>query len=179
MGQCLERFAIHASIVSGRQPRTRPIMASGSGRRPGTWLYAFTVLRDRPVLSATSATDRYFCTVPTVNTRTGTPAWVSRPVRFSAMLRRMAARRSPWLDDRAALLVRLLDEEHQLTITHDVAREDISDHLDLVAEMMRIGRKAAKVYVTDDVITQMADRIAQAVREHTSPDGRPPLRVVE
>lgn len=75
-------------------------------------------------------------------------------------------RRSPWLNDRAALLVRLLHERHGLTVTKDAARQDISDHLDHVAEMMRISRQAAKMYVTDDVISDMADRIAAAVTRH-------------
>ena len=39
-----------------------------------------------------------------------------------------------------------------LTITEDVAREDISDHVDRVATMMRVGQQAAKFYVTDEVI---------------------------
>lgn len=75
------------------------------------------------------------------------------------------ARRSPWLDDRAALLVRLLADRHGLTLSHDVARQDISDDLDHVARLMRIGRQAAKVYVTDDVISGLADRIAAGVAE--------------
>ena len=49
-------------------------------------------------------------------------------------------------------------------MSEDVARHDISDHLDHIAEMMRIGRQAAKMYVTDDVIGDIADRIAAAVR---------------
>ena len=75
-------------------------------------------------------------------------------------------RRSPWLDDRAALLVTLLADRHGLTLSHDVASQDISDDLDHVARLMRIGRQAAKVYVTDDAISTMADRIATAVAEH-------------
>jgi Zn-dependent protease with chaperone function len=76
------------------------------------------------------------------------------------------ARRSPWLDDRTTLLVTLLAQRHNLTVTEDVARQDISDHLDHVAAMMRIGPQAAKMYVTDQVITDMADRIAAAVTAH-------------
>lgn len=75
------------------------------------------------------------------------------------------ARRSPWLDDRAALLVSLLADRHGLTVSEDTARQDISDDLDHVARLMRIGRQAAKVYITDDAITKMADRIAAAVAE--------------
>jgi hypothetical protein len=76
------------------------------------------------------------------------------------------ARRSPWLDDRAALLVKLLADRHGLTVSEDVARQDISDDVDHVARLMRIGRQAAKVYLTDDTISSMADRIAAAVAEH-------------
>ena len=78
------------------------------------------------------------------------------------------ARRSPWLDDRAALLVSLLADRHGLTVSEDTARQDISDDLDHVARLMRIGRQAAKFYITDDTISKMADRIAAAVTEHPS-----------
>lgn len=73
-----------------------------------------------------------------------------------------------WLDDRAALLVSLLAERHGLTVSVDIARQDISDDLDHVARLMRIGRQAAKVYITDDTISKMADRIAAAVAEDQS-----------
>ena len=69
------------------------------------------------------------------------------------------------LDDRAALLVSLLCDRHGLTISEDIARQDISDDLDHVARLMRIGRQAAKFYVTDDSISAMADRSAAAVAE--------------
>ncbi|WP_234791763.1 hypothetical protein [Mycolicibacterium conceptionense] len=90
-----------------------------------------------------------------------------------------AARRSPWMNDRAELLVRLLRERHGLQLSEATAREDISNHVDLVAELMRVGRQSAKAYVTDDVISQMVDRIAAAVQEHLKQGGRPNLRVVE
>jgi hypothetical protein len=50
------------------------------------------------------------------------------------------------------LLVRLLDERYGLAITEDVAREDSSNHVDQVASMMRVGRQAAKYFVTDGVV---------------------------
>lgn len=91
-----------------------------------------------------------------------------------------SARRSPWLNDRSALLVRLLSEVHGLTVTEDCVREDISDHLDYVAKRMRIGRQSAKAYVTDDAIAAMADRIAFEVFHQTNPDGgEPHLRAVD
>jgi poly-beta-hydroxyalkanoate depolymerase len=40
----------------------------------------------------------------------------------------------------------LLQDRHGLTVSEDVARHDISDYIDYVAEMMRIGRQAAKMY---------------------------------
>lgn len=67
------------------------------------------------------------------------------------------------MNEKAALLVQVLSERYGLTITEDIAREDISNHVDHVAMMMRIGRQAAKFYVTDDVIREFADRIAKAV----------------
>lgn len=73
------------------------------------------------------------------------------------------ARRSPWMNEKAQLLVRLLDKRYGLTITEDVAREDISDHVDRVATVMRVGRQAAKFYVTDEVIVGFAAHIATAV----------------
>jgi hypothetical protein len=68
------------------------------------------------------------------------------------------ARRSPWLDDRTALLLAKLGE-HGMTLPEDTARGLVSDHLDTTARLMRIGRQAAKYYVTDDVISSIADQI--------------------
>ena len=72
----------------------------------------------------------------------------------------------PWLDEPTALLVSLLADRHNLTVTEDAARQDISDDLDHLARLMRTGRQVAKMYVTDEVISDMADRIAAAVAEH-------------
>ncbi|SHS63237.1 Uncharacterised protein [Mycobacteroides abscessus subsp. abscessus] len=87
----------------------------------------------------------------------------------------MAARRSPWLNERTALLLRYLCEVHRLQISEDVARQGISDHLDFVAERMRIGRQSAKMYITDDVILEMANKIARAT---ATVNGHAPLRLV-
>jgi hypothetical protein len=68
------------------------------------------------------------------------------------------ARSSPWLNERTTLLlVRLA--EHGITAPEEVLRQLISDHLDTTARLMRIGRQAAKVYVTDDVIGTLADQL--------------------
>ncbi|SIJ38935.1 Uncharacterised protein [Mycobacteroides abscessus subsp. bolletii] len=87
----------------------------------------------------------------------------------------MAARRSPWLNERTALLLQYLCEVHRLQISEDVARQGISDHLDFVAERMRIGRQSAKMYITDDVILEMANKIARAT---AAENGHAPLRLV-
>ncbi|AQT78340.1 hypothetical protein B1R94_02450 [Mycolicibacterium litorale] len=68
------------------------------------------------------------------------------------------------MNDRAQLLVRLLAEQG-FDISEDVAREDISSQVDLIAERMRIGRQAAKVYVTDEFVAGLAEHIARAVTE--------------
>lgn len=79
------------------------------------------------------------------------------------------------MNERAQLLVTLLDERYGLVITEDVARDDISDHVDYVATMMRVGRQAAKFYVTEDTISDMADRIAREVaRQQTKEALQPP-----
>ncbi|MBE5453532.1 hypothetical protein E3G52_000396 [Mycobacteroides abscessus] len=95
----------------------------------------------------------------------------------------MLPRRSPWLDDRATLLVKYLDDLHGLQISEETARHDVSCHVDFVAERMRIQRRAAKNYVTDSVIRGLADHIAQgvadALREQSEETQRPVLRVVE
>lgn len=67
-------------------------------------------------------------------------------------------RRSRWLDDRVAVLLTRLGE-YEMTLPEDVVRQLISDHLDTTARLMRIGRQAAKFYVTNDVITGIADQI--------------------
>ena len=88
----------------------------------------------------------------------------------------MAARRSSWLDDRAALLVRILVENHQLTIPQDVAREDISNQLDHIAERMRIQRPSAKPYISDQWVQTFADHIAEQFHQANQDDRT--LRVV-
>ncbi|ORJ52849.1 hypothetical protein [Mycobacterium simiae] len=68
------------------------------------------------------------------------------------------ARRSPWMNERTSLLLARLGE-YEMTLPEDIARQLISDHLDTTAELMRIGRQAAKFYVTDDVIAKIADQL--------------------
>jgi hypothetical protein len=70
------------------------------------------------------------------------------------------------MNQRAAQLVRLLDQRHGHNITEDTAREDISHQVDLIAEWMRIGRQAAKYYVTEEYISGFADHIAAVIDRH-------------
>lgn len=88
----------------------------------------------------------------------------------------MAARRSPWMTERAELLVKLLTERYGLAITEPIARRDISDHLEYVAETMGIGAQAAKVYVTADTISDLADRIGHEVERQRSEEDQKPKR---
>lgn len=82
------------------------------------------------------------------------------------------------MNERAELLVRLLQEGHGLQISETAVRETISEHVDHVAATMRVGRQAAKVYVTEAVVGGMAVRIAAAIREHR--DSTPTkLRIVK
>jgi hypothetical protein len=68
------------------------------------------------------------------------------------------ARRSRWIDDRTARLLSCL-AEYELAVPEDVARQLISDHLDGIAERMRIGRQAARYYFTDEAIQTLADEL--------------------
>lgn len=77
------------------------------------------------------------------------------------------ARSSPWLNDRAALLVQLL-ASRGLTVSERAARQDISDYLNQVAARMRISRQAAKPYLGEEMIEALADHIAVVVDEHST-----------
>ena len=79
------------------------------------------------------------------------------------------ARSSQWLDERVARLLQRL-AEHGMILPDDVARQFLSDHLDTTARLMRIGRQAVKVYVTDDVIDQLADQLLGVDKAHAQPN---------
>lgn len=68
------------------------------------------------------------------------------------------------------LLARL--GEHEMTLPEDVVHNLVSDHLDTTARLMRIGRQAAKFYVTDDVITGLADQILGIDQAESRATGR-------
>nr|WP_078345143.1 hypothetical protein [Mycobacteroides chelonae] len=54
---------------------------------------------------------------------------------------------------------------HGLETPENRARERISNQVDFTAERMRIGRQAAKYYVTQDLVEKMADTTARAFRK--------------
>ncbi|QBC87409.1 hypothetical protein B6K05_023590 [Mycobacterium avium subsp. hominissuis] len=90
-------------------------------------------------------------------------------------------RRSPWLDERTTLLAGILASKHGIATTDallDAIRDDISDHLNFVAQRMRIQRRSAKMYITDEVIDDLANRIATTVRRRQA-KGAAHLRVIE
>jgi hypothetical protein len=82
----------------------------------------------------------------------------------------MAARRSPWLNDRTDLLLAELGKR-EMTLPEDVARQVISDRLDEVAARMDVGRRAARNYVNDDMI---ADLAAEILGINNGPDSTHP-----
>lgn len=68
------------------------------------------------------------------------------------------------MNERTAQYVARLNA-HGLEIPEDRARERISEQVDFTAERMRIGRQAAKYYVTQDLVEKMADTTARAFRK--------------
>lgn len=82
------------------------------------------------------------------------------------------------MNERAQFLVKYLADQHGIGITEAIAREDISTQVDRVAERMRIGRQAAKYYVTEDYLRKFGDFVANAIREAQAADPRRGLRAV-
>ncbi|WP_394333967.1 hypothetical protein [Mycobacteroides abscessus] len=82
----------------------------------------------------------------------------------------MPARRSPWMNERAAQFMARL-AAHGLEIPEDRARERISNQVDFTAQRMRIGRQAAKYYVTQDLVEKMADKTAEAFHKAQARNG--------
>ena len=62
------------------------------------------------------------------------------------------------MDERVSVLNTKL-AEHQMELPERAARQVISDHLDTTARLMRVGRQAARRYVTDEVVAKLADRL--------------------
>jgi hypothetical protein len=92
----------------------------------------------------------------------GSPERLGTGLRSLRTVVRMKARRSPWIDGRTTLLLTYLGQ-YDLALPEDVARQLISDHLDGVARRMRIGRQAARYYVTDEVIQKIAEKLVGAL----------------
>ena len=82
------------------------------------------------------------------------------------------------MNERAQFLVEYLADQHGICVSEDIAREDISTQVDSVAKRMRIGRQAAKYYVTEDYLRKFGDHIARVIREAQAADPRRGLRVV-
>ncbi|WP_457060310.1 hypothetical protein [Mycobacteroides abscessus] len=82
----------------------------------------------------------------------------------------MPARRSPWMNERTTQFMARL-AAHGLDIPEDRARERISGQVDFTAERMRIGRQAAKYYVTKELVEEMADKAAAAFRKAQTRNG--------
>ncbi|MEU9805401.1 hypothetical protein [Mycobacterium sp. NPDC050853] len=74
------------------------------------------------------------------------------------------------MNERAAQFIARL-QAHGLEIPEDRARERISRQVDFTAERMRIGRQAAKYYVTQDLVEKMADTTAQAFHKAQARNG--------
>lgn len=70
------------------------------------------------------------------------------------------------MDGRVGVLNTML-AAHQMELPERAAQQVISDHLDITARLMRIGRQAAKSYVTDEVIAKLVDRLLSVDMDHT------------
>lgn len=75
------------------------------------------------------------------------------------------SRRSTWIQDRADALVSILRDKHQLDVSVDAAAADITRYRDQIAQRLRIQGRSANRYVTDEMLTEFADFIAEQVQE--------------
>lgn len=73
------------------------------------------------------------------------------------------AGRSPWMNDRVTVLRRFLAELHGLHLPPELARVQVAGHIELLVSVLRLDRQAARQFVTDDVLREMAIDIATAV----------------
>ncbi|WP_254849315.1 hypothetical protein [Mycobacterium sp. GA-1841] len=74
-----------------------------------------------------------------------------------------ATDRSPWMNDRVSVLRRFLAEQHGLQLPPELARVQVAGHVELLVSVLRLDRQAARRFVTDDVLQEMAIDIATAV----------------
>ena len=93
----------------------------------------------------------------------------------------MGDKQPAWLTEKAQLLVQLLATRHDMHVAEETAAADILDHVDLAAELMGVSRQSfVKTYLSDDMISDQADRIAIEVNRQRAAGTADPrhLRVV-
>ncbi|OBJ97593.1 hypothetical protein A5746_01725 [Mycolicibacterium conceptionense] len=73
------------------------------------------------------------------------------------------AGRSPWMNDRVTVLRGFLADLHGLHLPPELARVQVAGHIELLVSVLRLDRQAARQFVTDDVLREMALDIATAV----------------
>ena len=78
-----------------------------------------------------------------------------------------------WTDERAQRLVELVTDQG-LTVTPEAARVIVTDQVAVIAARMRITDRAARRYLTDDVLATMADQIMVSLADEDP--GADPLR---
>lgn len=78
-------------------------------------------------------------------------------------------RLTPWLLERAEYLVQQLRDRHKLDVAVSTAAEDIVWWRDQIAARLRIQKKSANRYVTDEALASFADHIAQCVANGHKP----------
>ncbi|WKG03235.1 hypothetical protein [Mycolicibacterium sp. HK-90] len=71
--------------------------------------------------------------------------------------------RSPWMNDRVTVLRRFLADVHGLHLPPELARVQVAGHVELLVSVLRLDRQAARQFVTDDVLREIAIDIATAV----------------
>ncbi|MGV0743139.1 hypothetical protein [Mycolicibacterium sp. XJ870] len=71
--------------------------------------------------------------------------------------------RSPWMNDRVTALLRLLEDHHGLHVPREMARVQIACHIDLLVSILRLDRQAARRFVSDEVLYEIACDIAATV----------------
>jgi hypothetical protein len=73
------------------------------------------------------------------------------------------ADRSPWMKDRVTVLRGFLADLHGLQLPPELARVQVAGHIELLVCVLRLDRQAARQFVTDDVLREIAVDIAAAV----------------
>ncbi|ABK70359.1 hypothetical protein [Mycolicibacterium smegmatis] len=68
--------------------------------------------------------------------------------------------RSPWMNDRVTVLLRYLTDDHGLHVPVELARVQVTGHVDLLVSVLRLDRQTARRHVTDEVLRELACDIA-------------------